>query len=1134
MKKMAVTCVLACAMAFVAVMARQTVHVAHFVQRMIAVATPWIAGSAVAMFVLWILLCCCQNGMFARQMAKFNRLTPFGRFAALAAVLLCTMFGGSKERGHGTNATSLHGGAETWVEEPGGLRSLPQIEGYVYSGTNDVSSVTNLCFIDLVTPSASAVAFSVAWPMSWSLPESSLLLYARHDLDMGSWERLTAVQVPDGVNAVDVEVPLYILPEGGTNRAFFTLGTFNDSDGDGIPDSDECLMYGTNPNSSDSDGDWMLDKDEIAQGSNPCSNDTDGDGIKDGEEVGWIAVDPFPDPMDTVNVLTNLTSAFLDNTQSCVDVALTFPCSISGETFQRMTIDPNGLIHLYGTGGTPNLAARPYNQNINTASFPSNTFTVAAYWARLSLSTNEPASSIKIKSGMLGMCVEFMNMRLADAPSPDDNRVSFLVYLPDQWFPRFILQYALVGDMADGRNASVGAYGRRGAYRRSFCYWQAGRMVDGMMMYIEPGYGTDPLVADSDSDGIDDGEELALGTRPDQPDTDGDGMNDGWEHSNGFDPCTHNDETPRTDDDGTADPDGDGLTNAEECEWDTDPRGTDANGDGTPDGYDTDGDGVNDGAEVGQSSDPADATDLGAPNSRVAVPFYFGDHSGSHSEKYILDVKPEPDSGEGAQPRAYSWLNAQYGECETKTAMLKPGWRYEVTLRHSSTDPDANMSPRPDYAYTLRPVTNNLPPYVVFSDPGGLFGVDDTSSTFSGKGKKAQVSVYRFTVNEIWFNHDLESCTLDAVSIRKNARDAYDALHGEWWLGGETPKNDPVCYAGGVTPKVKVKLKVSPRISSAEFYAEKIDSSSPLGGLSAQNVTFSDGASSWVEFASDAMIPRTVRKVDHRWEWKVSKIGSQDVTSFVCATTGPHRVYTTLAIPKPPWKPNGIDVNNIWVSAMDFSNSFLEGKNVPQDAMSTITSHLFYDMGFRYDTGNSMSHYWDASGKFELSNYMAGIGNLVNCHDQAYGVATFAGLVGIKAQVTESKPFGYINTVNLVGVGPCNNPVYEMAEEIEYWKDELDNQGQLVTLPKTNTVLRTQICSADETQRSFFQTHTFVGVYDGRIFDACVGPALGTLQINDYMRSVIDYSTENEKRLSRYWDGIQTEASQPAQNYKLK
>ena len=57
MKMMAVTgALMMCAAAFGAVMARQAEHVAHFVQRMIAVATPWIAGSALAMFALWILL----------------------------------------------------------------------------------------------------------------------------------------------------------------------------------------------------------------------------------------------------------------------------------------------------------------------------------------------------------------------------------------------------------------------------------------------------------------------------------------------------------------------------------------------------------------------------------------------------------------------------------------------------------------------------------------------------------------------------------------------------------------------------------------------------------------------------------------------------------------------------------------------------------------------------------------------------------------------------------------------------------------------------------------------------------------------------------------------------------------------
>ena len=837
--------------------------------------------------------------------------------------------------------------------------------------------------------------------------------------------------------------------------------------------------------------------------------------------------------------------------------------------------------------------------------------------------------------------VEYSNMRLADAPSPEDCIVSFQVLLPNDEIPFFILLYRTSGVHSDGRLASVGACGRDGAFRASFCHREQGRITDGMMLYVDPGYGTDPLAADTDGDGLSDGAEIdtystdplcadsdgdglndaqeillgtspanpdsdgdglldgwevshslnplsatggdgadgdidgdgltnlqeqtlggnprsadtdgdgladateaqigtclfladtdhdglsdseedSLGTNPLQPDTDGDGMNDGWEHQHGFDPTTHNDQTARTDDDFGADPDGDGMTNGQECEWGTDP--------GNPD---TDGDGVNDGTEIGQNSDPNDASDSGMSNSRIPLPFTFGDHSGSHSEKYRLEVSPVP--GVGETPASFHWLNEHYGECEMKTAMLTPGWKYEIRLYHAGTN--GSGYGYPDYDYTLLPLTNGLPPYVIFDDPAGLFGVDDTSTSFAGDGKVATVSVHRFTVDEIKFNHDFGTCASDAVNLRKNAEEAYDFSHGEWWMGGESLKNDPVCYAGNTTPTVKVRFKVSPPLSSARISAATVDSVSPLGGLASQDVTFSGGVSPWVEFQSDAVIPRVVRKVDHRWEWSVSKIGGQDVTSFVCATTGPHRVYTLLGEPKLPWKPNangGDSKNNIWTSALDFCNTFLDLRSDPHNAFATITIRFYYNMGFRYDTENSRSHYWDAIGTFELSNYMAGTDSRVNCHDQAYGIATFAGLVGIKTLIVEAKPFGYVNTTNLVGVGLCNNPIYEKPEEIVYWKDEMDGQGQFITMQMTNTVLRTPICSADETQRSYFQTHVFVWAHDGRVFDACLGPCLGSKLINDYMRSVIDYSTENERRLSRYWDGVSDSATQPTHNYKLK
>ena len=245
--------------------------------------------------------------------------------------------------------------------------------------------------------------------------------------------------------------------------------------------------------------------------------------------------------------------------------------------------------------------------------------------------------------------------------------------------------------------------------------------------------GTYPLCGDTDGDGLGDGLESSLGTDPLEPDTDGDGMHDGWEHTHGFDSLTHNSMTTRIDDDADADPDGDGVTNAEECEWNTNPSGADADGDGKPDGRDTDDDGVDDGMEIIQLSDPADATDGGESNSCVAVSFYFGDPSGSQSEKYRLCVRPV--GGEAATcPRAYDIINSYYGVCETRTVLLRRGWTYEVTLAHAGTNLET-----PDYDYTL---ACTPPDGMTLDDPDELFRTDEYGGTdFTAAGKVATLAV---------------------------------------------------------------------------------------------------------------------------------------------------------------------------------------------------------------------------------------------------------------------------------------------------------------------------------------------------------------------------------------------------------
>lgn len=124
---------------------------------------------------------------------------------------------------------------------------------------------------------------------------------------------------------------------------------------------------------------------------------------------------------------------------------------------------------------------------------------------------------------------------------------------------------------------------------------------------------------DTDGDGLADAEEDVNGneivdngeTSPLRADTDNGGEADGAERRWGRNPLD-------PEDDLTADPDGDGLTNARERALGTDPRKRDTDGDGltdkeeigrrtNPRTADTDGDGFDDGKEVGLGTDPRNA-----------------------------------------------------------------------------------------------------------------------------------------------------------------------------------------------------------------------------------------------------------------------------------------------------------------------------------------------------------------------------------------------------------------------------------------------------------------------------------------------------------------------------------------------
>lgn len=138
--------------------------------------------------------------------------------------------------------------------------------------------------------------------------------------------------------------------------------------------------------------------------------------------------------------------------------------------------------------------------------------------------------------------------------------------------------------------------------------------TDGDLLYDggELVRGTDVLGTDSDGDGLGDGdEEYIIETDPADPDSDGDGIDDGQEVDDGTDPLDADDPAasesePEPEPTAPAgggggariDTDGDGLTDTEEATYGTDPN----------DG-DSDDDTVNDSNEVAAGTDPLDGTD---------------------------------------------------------------------------------------------------------------------------------------------------------------------------------------------------------------------------------------------------------------------------------------------------------------------------------------------------------------------------------------------------------------------------------------------------------------------------------------------------------------------------------------------
>ena len=379
--------------------------------------------------------------------------------------------------------------------------------------------------------------------------------------------------------------------DDGYERQNCLSATNPDSDYDGLPDGWE-VRYGLNPRdptgedggARDYDGDGLSNAQEYALGTNPRVRDTDGDGVDDGEEVGCLRTRarlPQEEPLAVAGADGwTPVEAWDDPEAGGVVFAFDEPLRLHREWMDGVLCQWNGVL-LLGAGGAALSGPAPdAPADLSAGPVSDAALVVAPLWRARAEDDPLPAVSA-FRRGPAGS--PQYAVRYDDYPVGGTNAVSFQATFS---FTCGVFRCAEVAYGPDvpvwsGTNASVGVRDNLAGKGWSECFFRPVSLPEVRCRQFFPGLGTDPLVADTDGDGLADGAELALGADPLQPDTDGDGMDDGWEARHGLDPAVA--------DSPDADPDGDGLTNAEECVWGTDPLNPDTDGDGVPDGVEVTG-----------------------------------------------------------------------------------------------------------------------------------------------------------------------------------------------------------------------------------------------------------------------------------------------------------------------------------------------------------------------------------------------------------------------------------------------------------------------------------------------------------------------------------------------------------------
>ncbi|MCX8494579.1 MAG: lectin-like protein, partial [Akkermansiaceae bacterium] len=279
--------------------------------------------------------------------------------------------------------------------------------------------------------------------------------------------------------------------------------------------------YSTNPSDADSDDDGLLDGAERTAGTNPFNADTDGDGLTDAQEVNLTHTNPKLADSNSNGTNDALDDQDSDGLTNIAEITQYGTDPINADT------DHDGLTDLAELGRNRFVLVLPTSP-LTFAQAVASARSKGGYLATFASQAEYEEALAQIPPHTL------LNVAGLWIGASDEQTEGQWRWLTGEQFT--FTKWALGEPNNTGNSDYAAIAGDLGGELGNWYDYRGVVTRDGYI--LEKSFITNPLLADTDGDGISDSQEIGLRTSPNVADTDGDGSSDGSESEFGGDPLS--------------------------------------------------------------------------------------------------------------------------------------------------------------------------------------------------------------------------------------------------------------------------------------------------------------------------------------------------------------------------------------------------------------------------------------------------------------------------------------------------------------------------------------------------------------------------------------------------------------------